>query len=164
MRWELFAILTGVLYLNSLFHWFRGDYAPTLLHYCMLVVELPLLAATFCYAFDRDLASVRIWRLSLSGLALLLVAKIVEGIGPLVRVYEITPRFTTRAIAEAYAFILFFDIFDLLILCVQGVALWRYIRRLDVRRMNAKVPPRQLAEVKAQVGPRISKIGMNNAR
>ncbi|MDK4725208.1 hypothetical protein [Rhizobium phaseoli] len=152
MRWKLFAILTGVLYLNSLFHWFRGDYAPTLLHYGMLVVQLPLLAATFCYAFDRDLASVRTWRLSLSGLALLLVAKIIEGIAPLVRVYEIAPRFTTRAIAEAYAFILFFDIFDLLILCVQGVALWRYIRRLDVRRMNAKVPPDNSPRLRLRLG------------
>lgn len=139
MRWKLFAILTGVLYLNHLFQWFHGGYAPTFLHYGMLVVQLPLLAATFCYAFDRDLASVRTWRLSLWGLALLLVAKIIEDIGPLVRVYQIAPRFATRAIAEASAFILFFDIFDLLVLCVQGVALWSYIRRLDARRMNAKL-------------------------
>lgn len=152
MRWKLFAILTGVLYLNSLFQWFHGGYAPTFLHYGMLVVQLPLLAATFCYAFDRDLASVRTWRLSLLGLALLLVAKIIEDIGPFVRVYERAPRFTTRVIAEAYAFILFFDIFDLLVLCVQGVALWRYIRRLDVRRMNAKLPPDNSPRSKLKLG------------
>ena len=145
MRWKLFAILTGVLYLNTLYQWFHGGYSPTVLHYCMLVLELPLLVATFCYAFDCDFASTRIWRLSIWGLVFLLVAKIVEDVGSLARVYQIAPRFTTRAIAEASSFILFFAIFELVVLCMQGVALSRYIRRIDVQRMNTELAPGQLS-------------------
>ncbi|MDL2401620.1 hypothetical protein [Rhizobium mayense] len=152
MGWKLFAVLSGVLYLNSLFYWFDGGYLPTLLHYGMLVMQLPLLAVTFSYAFDLDFASARTWRPSFWALVLLLAAKVIEDIGPLVRLNELAPHFTIRAIVGALAFIIFFDIFDLVILCVQGLALSRYIRRLNARATNAKLPHYNLPKPKLMFG------------